>query len=511
MREFFAQGTPWQRRLWSLSTPLMLQEVTEYARVLREGQLSPDGLEYVSSSTSRQVKRDLGLGVQQRRDALSSVLEDQKAPALRKGGGLVSPGNVDSFTETARQATTGYMERWAAEVSKHGVADGQAELLARLLASQLLDSGFSAEHLHKWLKHHTAADRRPANDLASVIAAASTMLAEPERSYRVLVPHTRIPGTARVQAGERYLDYESMERYLAAEQLPSWPRRAGVGALWFTVSAREPIAALAAAELETRRLRARCVVGDPGERAEHDELALVVNATKPTWRSFPKEGRIFLPTLRDHSGLVPVGSSVSGALDDALELLATVEMSTSWASLASMWSAIEGLLARPTDQGVVAADRAADLVTCSLPRAELTALAQSAHCPATSVTEAAALVHANFAGFTDDADRAAAHRLKAMYDDPAAVMGRIRFYYKDAFRRLYNQRNLLVHGGRFDSVTLPATMRTMPPLVGAAVDRIIHGLAQDPPVPALSLAARAANELDFLGKPGARSIDDLLA
>lgn len=66
MREFFAQGSPWQRRLWGLSSPLMLQEVTEYARVLRDGQLSAEGLVYVSGSTSRQARRDLGLGVQER-------------------------------------------------------------------------------------------------------------------------------------------------------------------------------------------------------------------------------------------------------------------------------------------------------------------------------------------------------------------------------------------------------------------------------------------------------------
>lgn len=405
------------------------------------------------------------------------------AQALKKGEGLVSPGNADAFTEATRQATSDYMSRWATQVRDHGVADGQAELLARLLASQLLDSGFSAEHLHKWLRHQTASEHGADADLASVITAAATMLAAPERTYQVLVPHIKIPSQVRVQAGDRFLDHAAMVLHLADQQLPPWPRRAGVGAMWFTVSAREPVAALAAAELETRRLRARCVVGDPGERAERGELALVVNATKPTWRSLPKEGRIFLPTLRDHSGLIPAGPSASGALDDALELLATVEISTSWASLASLWSAIEGLLTRSPDTGVVAADRAADLVTCSLPRAELTALAQSTNCPANSVTDAGALVRANPGSLVNEADRAAAHRLKSMYDDPAAVMGRIRLYYKDAFRRLYNQRNLLVHGGRFDSVTLPATMRIMPPLVGAAVDRIIHGLAQDPPVP----------------------------
>lgn len=111
---------------------------------------------------------------------------------------------------------------------------------------------------------------------------------------------------------------------------------------------------------------------------------------------------------------------------------------------------------------------------------------------------------------TDPTDVAAVARVRNALGDAAGTMDRVRGYYRDAFRRLYMQRNLLLHGGRFDSVALPATMRTLPPLVAAGLDRLVHGAMQDPPTDPFGLAARAENELTLLGKPEARSIHRML-
>ncbi|MCC8598123.1 hypothetical protein LN475_15930, partial [Xanthomonas vesicatoria] len=45
----------------------------------------------------------------------------------------------------------------------------------------------------------------------------------------------------------------------------------------------------------------------------------------------------------------------------------------------------------------------------------------------------------------------------------------------DSFHRLYRQRNLILHGGRLDSVALTASLRTVAKLAGAGMDRITHG------------------------------------
>lgn len=45
----------------------------------------------------------------------------------------------------------------------------------------------------------------------------------------------------------------------------------------------------------------------------------------------------------------------------------------------------------------------------------------------------------------------------------------------ESFHRLYRQRNLILHGGRLDSVALEASLRTVAKLAGAGMDRITHG------------------------------------
>jgi hypothetical protein len=65
-------------------------------------------------------------------------------------------------------------------------------------------------------------------------------------------------------------------------------------------------------------------------------------------------------------------------------------------------------------------------------------------------------------------------------------------------RRLYRQRNIVVHGGITASVAMEATLRTAAPLVGAGLDRIVHAKLSAHVRP-LELAARAANSLELVG------------
>ena len=501
MSELFARGSSWHRRLWTVGTPLMLHEVSEYATSVRNGSMRVEGLQYVCSSAARQVARDRAMDCEAGREVIHDLLASQGPK-----GGLLDPSVAEAFGEHARRSQIGYLDRWTDQVATGGVDSSDAELVARLMAGHLLDEGFAPDHLHKWLRAH--AD----GGLTQLLDNGAAMVKMPQRSYEVWVPYTRVPSQIRVQAGSRFMEHAAFLSMLDERGLPRPMVRAGAGVLRFDVMAREPRAALVAAELAVRRLRSRCVVGDPGERPAAPGPALVVNAGRPIWHSLPDQGRIFLPSLREYSGLFPEDASGS-LVEDALELLASVETSTTWASLAAIWAALEGLLSRPgsREPGTAVADRAADLVTCSLPVAELRALQD----------EAGDGDYANLDGFLAEigagrweADNLRSHaailRLIGMSQDPHAVLGRVRGYFRDAFRRLYNQRNLVMHSGRFDSVALPAAMRTMPALVGAAVDRIVHGLAHHQPTSPLSLAARAGNQLDLVGSSGAPSITRLL-
>jgi hypothetical protein len=159
------------------------------------------------------------------------------------------------------------------------------------------------------------------------------------------------------------------------------------------------------------------------------------------------------------------------------------------AAVAGGWAAIEGLLADPNDRAT-AADNLATLVTCSFPRAELTALsyrAQRTHPGQCQELEGAQtnrersrilatmIVDGRMPEMSSVADQAAAARLKKLLANPGPELRTIREAIGESFHRLYRQRNLILHGARLDSVALTASLRTVAKLVGAGMDRITHG------------------------------------
>lgn len=181
-------------------------------------------------------------------------------------------------------------------------------------------------------------------------------------------------------------------------------------------------------------------------------------------------------------------SDASQSVDAALELLAHLESSSAPAAIAGGWAAIEGLLADPSDRSL-AADNLATLVTCSFPRAELTALsyrAQRKHPGATQELQgvsvnrersrlmAQMILEGRVPQLPALADQAAVARLRKLLGNPGPELQTIRDSIDDAFHRLYRQRNLILHGARLDSVALTASLRTVSKLAGAGMDRITH-------------------------------------
>ncbi|WP_432985544.1 hypothetical protein [Dactylosporangium sp. CA-233914] len=304
--------------------------------------------------------------------------------------------------------------------------------------------------------------------------------------------------------------------------------RTGPGALRFCVSAREAFAAISVVEDRVRRMSARIAVGLPSGAMEPANEVLVGRVGGPLRRkpfqSWHKE--VFVPSIQ-RSGLLFVTSQseVADAIDDAFELLAGVQTSTSWASVASAWAVVEGLLSSPDESGASAADKMAAVVACSFPRAEMTQLAEvvsqddgpageSLRSRPTVTDRLDVLMALMSDGATlpvaGPADLAAVGRLKAIVADKSGVLERVRGYCSDAFRRMYQQRNLVMHKGRSDSVALPATLRTVPALVAAGVDRLVHAGFQAAASTPQEVAARASNELALVGQPGGRKLYRLL-
>jgi hypothetical protein len=110
---------------------------------------------------------------------------------------------------------------------------------------------------------------------------------------------------------------------------------------------------------------------------------------------------------------------------------------------------------------------------------------------------------------TSESDRLAEKRGRELMAQPRQFLRGIEQQIERTLRRLYRQRNLVLHWGRMNAVSLRATLRTAAPLVGAGVDRIAHAWFLNQTNP-LELAARAKVRLELLGSAGSSSPLDLL-
>ncbi|MFJ8917620.1 hypothetical protein [Amycolatopsis sp. NPDC102389] len=223
----------------------------------------------------------------------------------------------------------------------------------------------------------------------------------------------------------------------------------------------------------------------------------------------------------------------SGRLDEALELAAPLDDGSTATAAAGGWAAVESRLYHPGDEQdvtegrAVVADRLAAIVACSWPRAELTALSYR-HAPATAddlcrrlddcgtnvercevIVEALAKGSSIPLALTSPHEVAAAQRMKALLANQAEQLRDVSMTMRGVFRRLYRQRNIVVHGGSTEAIALDSALRASAPLIGAALDRLVHAQLIDNEDP-LSLAARAENSLSLVGDPMGPKITRLL-
>jgi hypothetical protein len=181
------------------------------------------------------------------------------------------------------------------------------------------------------------------------------------------------------------------------------------------------------------------------------------------------------------------------------------------------------LLADPNDRAN-AAENLATLVACSLPRAELTYLAfktlrdhpaLAPHFAAAQTNRDRCLVAAQLISSgqltppRSYADRAAVDRIRRLLQDPSQQLVNIKETIAEAFHRLYRQRNIILHAGRLDSVSLKASLRTVAKLAGAGMDRITHGHYVQQLRP-MELVARADLSIALINRQTALNCVDLL-
>ena len=416
--------------------------------------------------------------------------------------------------QIALEIESQYLTRWAASLRAN--TRPAPERTARAIGSHLLDGGFSPTFLHRWwsFKLRYEAGVRP---LADVVDDAHAMAQKPTKDYDVLVVFGEFAKRKdAMPAG--WLDASAVSNWLKTRNFDVKEIRQRGGIL-MRVPARDPHAAVESAREQLESMSARVRVGS-SRRFSLLPTAWIDGETKAF--SLEHDGRdVDVHSLDRKNQLYCQGTY--SRVDAAIELLEPLASAAPPTAAASGWAAFEALLSEPGNHGVVA-DRMGSIVACSFPRAELTVLSYQAGKADPALTtrldacatnrDRADMMADEIAGqpaitLTDDSDRAAYQLLKKLLGDPYATLKEIEGYTTTAFRRLYRQRNLVLHGGITSGVALRSCLRTVTPLVGAGMDRIAHAWYVDKLAP-LELAARARIGLDTVGTPQGRKAVDLL-
>jgi hypothetical protein len=506
LTDFFNAGTQWHRRLWCVGLSLALAEALEASEAVRNGVLSTESLRAFASSIMFTSGLDPGAGNDQQKQLLHHALRSD----FRFLG-------LDYYTVRDLRLSIHdlYLQRWA-EAIEAPVPLPRPERTARSIASHLLDLGFSSDYLHRWWTYkskHEPGDRT----LAELIADAHQLALRPRKKYSTLIAFEEVPKTNSVPRG--WIDAPSVSNWLARYGFENRDIRQKGGIL-VTDEATDPTAAVEAAQEMIEKLASRAAVGVTGSLKPSSQAW--VAGEKAPFKLTRQRRVVQIHTLHRENQIY--SDAVPSKVDAAIELLAPLTSSSPGVAVAGGWAAIEALLSDPNDRGS-AAERMAALVACSIPRAELTPLSYAVQKGGgaianqlNGVTEnrdrcellARAILDGGPVSLSAASDIAALSRLQRILESPDTRMKDLQSHLDAGFRRLYRQRNLVLHGGKTSAIALRSCTRTIAPLVGAGMDRIAHGWFVEGIEP-LELVARAKIRLALLGPQDAVKCVDLLS
>jgi hypothetical protein len=530
MLELIDARSPWHRSLWQLGTVHAISEVLECTNATWDGTIPTDQAQkHLAERCKIQVLSDVGIGPLEIREKLAGKL-GQLGPKKLTAGQLML---VKEIEELATRAKRDYLLRWKDHAEASELSRVSVEKTARLVVSHFLDDGFDRRHIHGWIKATLGGSHDGV--LTYLLQQGHAMCRQSEESYRFAVPVQRGNREHLIKSVEELLlppeEIEVLKAETAASAGSGFARSAltrlldqkPAAVIGQTFTARDPHAAIAKVDEWIRKVEARSIVGSGGHGIVFGRVVLDRTSMKIRDR-ISQSSSIRVPAL-DRHGLY--AQELDAQLDNALGLLSSYRSLSPIASVATTWAAVEGLLGHPGAKGTDSADGLAAIVACSFPRAELEDLL---HQPLTDAAQAAGLLNELDGAegserarilhtalkthgseiFSEACDVAAAERVLQVASDPKGTISRVRDYFSDVFRRLYYQRNFVMHAAKFDSVSLQSTIRSAPKLVAAGLDRVVHAQHVRTPVEPLGLAARARNEIAMLGGNGEREIFRLL-
>ncbi|MCK2212586.1 hypothetical protein MF672_002040 [Actinomadura sp. ATCC 31491] len=517
--ELLESWRPWHRRLWDVGTVHAMREAVEAADWVGRHVLSSNAMAWcVRHSLMPRLATDSALRDGEIRRQLHRVCN---APVKAGARGQRALGLL------AELVADGYLRRWRDLVAEERA---HVERSARCVASHMLDGGFHQEFLRQQVRAHLDGSAT-AVDLVELLMSLED---QGERDYEgMVVVQDKVPAPQAAVKSALWLPKEQVKAILE-EAYPTATAVRASGGLLFRVRARDHISA--AHEITERLDRIRNRVRYRRNHVPLDvypKIFLTGFAEPQDFRRGDPAVNVISLERRGVLYDLPEAGTPGSRIDDALELAAALTESSPSKAVAGAWAALEALLFCDTDEAdrdegrAVAADRAAALVTAGWPRAELTSLSYDKDILAASPRLARDL--AAIGGNNRERTRrmvewlrtapprpvaapatvAAFERATELAGSPAAPLGRVNRYLRASFRRLYRQRNIVLHGGSTRSLALAATVRTAGPLVGAALDRLAHGHAGVSAAP-LDLAGRADLALRIAGDRDGWRLHELL-
>lgn len=469
--------TPWDRRVWHPGTILTLRELVEAASWCERGVLSDSATQWLRNDTRPVLGRDQGIAEPAVKGQLNAVLGSPLRYASQ--GRRQLERLVDHLADS-------YMDGWVAAAAS-GVLD--VERASRHVTSHLLDLGFHPEHLRHML-------RGSPDDPADMMASLRDIASRPLTTFSGWVLLRTVPERRLMEKRPSWM--APAEVAGAMKSIGANPPREQSGALRFQVQARDKYSAAHTVREEIEGLVSRTRFLRTTDRLSYvptfwmedgSTIHLAARGPAVSAMSLAKTGVLYQERQE--------GDRLSD-LDEAFELASHLIGSPASVAVANAWAAVESLLIDSSESDrdaggrVVAADRAAVLVSSGWARAELTRLSHRL----AKVDRLDPFLEGRLesVGLADNAsrcrelvqtwsrverqqglapeDQAGVERISRLLADPAQVLGRVNSYMKSSFRRLYRQRNLVMHGGALRPAGLEATARTTGPLVGALLDRL---------------------------------------
>ncbi len=504
--DFFFPGIPWQRAIWDVGLVGALHELGQASDAVQAGVLSGKSVRWFGLSLDSIANDDPGAGSGSPLNRLRAVLKAD----LTSGG-----AQHTELAVWADDVQRHYLTRWREAVGREEKPGREAT--ARALATHLVGERFSERFLHRWVRTVSATE---GIDITDLFDRALELVASTEDTFEVLVLFERAPAE-RVARPKEWVSAEQASNWLRAHDFAPVRQHGG---LLLHVGARDPFAAVQGAATTVERLQARVAVGARRDFVIGSDFYVPGQSTALAGQ---RGRRAEVRALDRQNALLRLDGS--GPIDQSLELLAHLNTSPDAVAAAAGWSAVESLLSAPGDEDkVVTADRLASLVACSWPRAELTSIAwarvkQDGRTRDTLAEELAGLPtnRARAArvmravrddeplGLNRPAERMAEARMQRLVRAPRDQLLAVRRRAETCLRRLYRQRNLVVHGGQTAGHDLAVALRVAAPLVGAGLDRVTHSALIDGRRP-LELAARASFEIHRAGSTGGSDLTAML-